>query len=120
MSQRLLISSEQTPTQPLHPSVVSKLDPEYVKFHNTYLQYLPIYHTLPWNPEFRNGVTVPGTTPPLSVAKVQSYDLSHTNFLSFTPPGEPPAEGWPLFIFFHGGKYNERFDRQSILLTGAY
>lgn len=114
------MSEEKMPTQPLHPSVVSKLDPEYVEFHNTYLQYLPIYHTLPWNPEFRNGVTVPGTTPPLAVGKEQSYGLSHTNFRSFTPPGEAPAKGWPLFIFFHGGKYNEDFDRRSILLTGAY
>ncbi|KAF8328322.1 Alpha/Beta hydrolase protein [Amanita rubescens] len=91
------------PIQPLHPSVISKLDPEYVEFHNKHLQYLPIYHTVPWNPEFRNGVTVPGSTPPLEVGKIQDYDLTHTNFRTFTPPGEAPAKGWPLFIFFHGG-----------------
>ena len=113
------MSEEKTPTQPLHPSVVSKLDPEYVEFHNAYLQYVPLYHTVPWNPAFRNGVAVPGSSTPLTVGKEQSYDLSHTNFRAFTPPGEAPAKGWPLFIFFHGGKYAERLDRQSKILTAS-
>lgn len=28
------------PKQPLHPSVIGRLDPEYVAFHNKYLQYV--------------------------------------------------------------------------------
>ena len=46
------MSEEKTPTQPLHPSVVSKLDPEYVEFHNAYLQYVPLYHTDRGTPRF--------------------------------------------------------------------
>ncbi len=110
------MSEEKTPTQPLHPSVISKLDPEYVEFHNKHLQYLPTYHTVPWNPEFRKGVTVPGSTPPLEVGKVQDYDLTHTNFRTFTPPGEAPVKGWPLFIFFHGGGYDKHNVRRTVLM----
>ena len=111
-----LMSEETTPIQPLHPSFISKLDPEYIEFHNKYLQYLPIYHTVPWNPEFRNGLTVPGSTPPLEVGKVQDYDLAYTNFRTFTPLGEAPPKGWPLFIFFHGGGYDKHNESRSVLM----
>jgi hypothetical protein len=92
-----------TPKQPLHPSVIPRLDPEYVEFHTKHILNLVAPHTLPWSPEIRNGPAVPGASAPLSVAKTQDYDLPNTKFRAFTPEGEPPAGGWPLFIFFHGG-----------------
>ncbi|KIL66603.1 hypothetical protein M378DRAFT_1028154 [Amanita muscaria Koide BX008] len=100
------MSEPQTkPSQPLHPSLIPKLDPEYVEFHNENLQYLPqshAYSTLPWNPAFRE-VDFPGTTKSLEVGKVQDYELTNTKCRTYTPPGEKPQSGWPLFIVFHGG-----------------
>jgi acetyl esterase/lipase len=96
--------TERIPKQPLHPSVLSKLDPEYVEFHTTTLQYIIPPHTLPWDPAIRNAPAVPGGSEPLPVAKTEDYDLKHTKFRSFTPHGTAPDAGWPVFIFFHGGE----------------
>ncbi|KAF9483288.1 hypothetical protein BDN70DRAFT_873983 [Pholiota conissans] len=93
----------QTPLQPLHPSVIARLDPEYVEFHNKHVLYLTPPHTLPWSSEIRNGPAVPGASEPLKVGKTQDYDLPKTKFRAFTPEGSPPTRGWPLLIYFHGG-----------------
>ncbi|KAM6501397.1 alpha/beta hydrolase fold domain containing protein [Amanita muscaria] len=90
------------PSQPLHPSVIPKLDPEYIEFHNATFQYLPPVYAIPWNPAFR-GPKLPGTTKPLEVGKIQDYELTNTDCRTYTPPGEKPQSGWPLFITFHGG-----------------
>ncbi|KAF9531237.1 alpha/beta hydrolase fold-domain-containing protein [Crepidotus variabilis] len=91
------------PKQPIHLNMIPKLDPEYVAFHNEHLINLTPPHTLPWDPAIRNGVAVPGASEPLKVAKTQDFDLPHTKFRAFTPEGQAPSGGWPLFIFFHGG-----------------
>ena len=91
--------------QPLHPSMIDRLDPEYIEFHNKYIVNITPPHTLPWSPTIRNGMTVPGGTPLLKVAKTQDFELPTTKCRAFTPEGTPPAGGWPLFIFFHGGMF---------------
>ncbi|KAG5730617.1 AB hydrolase superfamily protein [Termitomyces sp. T112] len=88
--------------QPLHPSVITRLDPEYVEFHNMTLQYIVPPHTLTWNPAIRDEPVVPGGSPPLEVAKTQDFDLAHAKIRTFTPHGTVPDGGWPVFIFFHG------------------
>jgi hypothetical protein len=88
---------------PLHPSIIPRLDPEYIRFHNDTLQYLTPAHTLPWDPSIRNTPTVLGGTEPLKVGRAQDFELTHARFRSFTPEGTPPVEGWPTFIYFHGG-----------------
>lgn len=95
--------SESAPKQPLHPSIIPRLDPEYIEFHNKALINITPPHTLPWDPSLRNLPAVPGGSEPLRVGATQDFDLSHTKFRSFTPEGAPPANGWPVFIFFHGG-----------------
>ncbi|KAJ3741001.1 alpha/beta hydrolase fold-domain-containing protein [Lentinula detonsa] len=95
--------TEKIPKQPLHPSIISRLDPEYIKFHEEVLQYITPPHTLPWDPALRNAPAVPGSTAPLKVGKTQDFHLTHTNMRAFTPEGEVPSAGWPVFIFFHGG-----------------
>ncbi|KAG7086599.1 hypothetical protein E1B28_002544 [Marasmius oreades] len=98
------MSTTRIPHQPLHPSVIDRLDPDYAKFHNDVLQYIVPPHTLPWDPAIRNAPAVPGGTAPLKVGKTQDLDLTHTKFRVFTPEGAPPSSsGWPAFIFFHGG-----------------
>jgi hypothetical protein len=51
----------------LQCTVIPKLDPEYLQFHNQHLQYITPPHTLPWD-----------------------YDLSNTKFRSFTLEGTAP------------------------------
>ena len=92
------------PQQPIHPSVISKLDPEYLQFHNKHLQYIIPPHTLPWDPSSRNAPAVPGSSEPLIVGKTRDYDLPNTKFRSFTPEGAAPSKGWPVLIYFHGGE----------------
>ncbi|KAF7346177.1 Abhydrolase-3 domain-containing protein [Mycena sanguinolenta] len=89
--------------QPIHPSMIPRLVPEYVEFHNKSLAQIVPPHTLPWSPTLRDAPAVPGGSTPLSVGATEDIDLTHTKFRAFTPEGESPANGWPCFIFFHGG-----------------
>jgi hypothetical protein len=106
--------------QPLHPSIIPKLDPEYVDFHNKHLAQIVPPHTIPWNSVTRNAVTMPGTSDPLDVRSTKDIALSKCKVRVFTPPGSRPSQGWPAyvvrssstapssqygirFIFYHGG-----------------
>ncbi|KAJ6619522.1 lipase/ esterase [Mycena sp. CBHHK59/15] len=89
--------------QPIHPSMIHRLDPEYVEFHNKNLAHLVPPHTVPWTPSLRDAPTVPGGSEPLQVGSIEDIPLTHTNFRAFTPEGVSPSNGWPCFIFFHGG-----------------
>ncbi|KII94065.1 hypothetical protein PLICRDRAFT_153379 [Plicaturopsis crispa FD-325 SS-3] len=91
------------PRQPIHPDIVARLDPEYVAFHNAHLINLPPTHTIAWDPAIRNGPAVPGGSEPLEVASTRDYPVKNCQVRVFTPKGSPPAGGWPVFIFFHGG-----------------
>ncbi|RDB17250.1 hypothetical protein Hypma_001970 [Hypsizygus marmoreus] len=91
------------PKQPLHPSIVQRLDPEYIAFHTAHLQHLTPPHTLPWDPTLRNAPAVPGGSEPLEVGVTRDIKMTYTSLRTFTPPGEPPEDGWPVFIYFHGG-----------------
>jgi len=89
----------------LHPSIISRLDPEYAAFHNDLLIHLPQVqvHQLPWDPSVRNAQVVPGSSDPLPVGKVEDFNLSRCRVRVFTPEGGRSEPGWPVFIFFHGG-----------------
>ncbi|KAJ7095983.1 alpha/beta hydrolase fold-domain-containing protein [Mycena belliarum] len=89
--------------QPIHPSMIPRLDPDYVQFHNEKLAQIVPPHTLPWSPALRDAPTVPGGSDPLPVGSTQDIAMSHTKFRAFTPEGACPENGWPCFIFFHGG-----------------
>ncbi|KAK0218702.1 alpha/beta hydrolase fold-domain-containing protein [Armillaria fumosa] len=92
------------PKQPLHPSIIPRIDPEYLEFHNSTLICITPPHTLPsWDPALRNAPAVPGGSPLLPVGKTQDFKLMHCDFRAFTPEGEVPTAGWPVFIYFHGG-----------------
>jgi acetyl esterase/lipase len=92
--------------QPIHPSMLPRLDSEYIEFHNSKLVHIIPPHTIkPWNPNLRNAPAVPGGSEPLQVGKTEDIPLTsgHTSFRAFTPEGDSPENGWPCFIFFHGG-----------------
>lgn len=88
----------------LHPSIIPRLDPEYAAFHDEHIVHLPLVHELPWDPAVRKMPHVPGSSTPLTVGRVEDYHLSRCKVRVFTPEGLKPGRGWPVFIFFHGGK----------------
>jgi acetyl esterase/lipase len=89
----------------IHPSVIDKLDPQYVAFHNAYIKdHVVPAETLPWDPKIREGPTVPGSSEPLEVSSTKDYNISKARLRVFTPKGERPVGGWPVFIWFHGGQ----------------
>lgn len=90
--------------QPIHPEMVPKLLPEYVEFHNANTAFVPPVQTLPWDPAVRKNPPVAGGSTPLKVGSVRDVPLSNCKVRVFTPEGEVPEGGWPVFIFFHGGK----------------
>jgi acetyl esterase/lipase len=88
---------------PIHPSVLDRLDPEYVTFHNAnLLDHVPP-ELLPWDPSIRESPVVPGSSTPLEVGSIKDFSLSKIDVRVFTPKGDRPVEGWPVFIWFHGG-----------------
>lgn len=87
----------------LHPSIIPRLDPEYVAFHNEHLIHLPLEHELPWDPSIRNTDVYTGSSEPLPVGRVEDFDLSMCRVRVFTPEEPQPEPGWPVFIYFHGG-----------------
>ncbi|KAG2006783.1 alpha/beta hydrolase domain-containing protein [Coprinopsis cinerea AmutBmut pab1-1] len=90
-------------SNPIHPSLLDKLDPEFINFYNRELIHIVPPHTLPWTPEIRNAPAVPGGSTPLPVGRIQDFDVEKTRVRVYTPPGEVPGGGWPVFLFFHGG-----------------
>ncbi|KAE9409907.1 hypothetical protein BT96DRAFT_984246 [Gymnopus androsaceus JB14] len=108
------------PKQPLHPSIISKLDPEYVAFHEKYLQFVTPPHTLPWDP-VKMRAPAPfsiGSKKPLDVGKIEEYELKMGQRMrAYTPPGEPPINGWPLLVYFHGGWALGGLDSEQSIIT---
>ena len=90
--------------QPVDPVFEDKLDAEYVSFHKENLLYRPRADQVPWSPATRDTPAVIGASDPLPVGSIVDYSLTGCKARVFTPEGEPPTNGWPVFIFFHGGE----------------
>jgi len=92
--------------QPIDPEFEHKLDPEYVRFHKANLLYRPRIDKIPWSPAIRDKPPpVITTSDPLHVGSTVDYSLNRCKVRVFTPEGEPPsADGWPVFLFIHGGE----------------
>ncbi|KAH7916442.1 alpha/beta hydrolase fold-domain-containing protein [Hygrophoropsis aurantiaca] len=95
----------QSVPNPIDPDILPRLDPEYVAFHNKYVAHIVPYHTVYWDPSMRAamGNPVPGSSEVVKVGSVKDYDLSHCRVRVFTPEGTTPVDGWPVYIWFHGG-----------------
>ncbi|KAF5379553.1 hypothetical protein D9757_009278 [Collybiopsis confluens] len=98
-------SEHEHPKQPIHPSVISRLDPAYVSFHEKYLQHIPPMKTIPWNPALMRSLPpFSGIREPLKVGEIKEFSLKHGQKMrAYIPPGGPPKNGWPALIYFHGG-----------------
>ncbi|KAG5646879.1 hypothetical protein DXG03_001955 [Asterophora parasitica] len=101
-----MATEQRTIHQPLHPSFTALLDPQYLSFHTSTIQYIVSPHTLPWSPSLRDAQAFPGGSPPLEVVSTLDFVVNEgtgTRVRAFTPNGDVPAGGWPVFLFFHGG-----------------
>jgi len=100
--------------QAIDPSILPRLDPQYVAFHNEHIAHIVPPHTLPWDPAIRKVVTVSGSAEVLQVGSVQDYELSHCKVRVFTPEGTPPPDGWPAYVYYHGGESESPFKPNDV------
>ncbi|KIW46633.1 uncharacterized protein PV06_02293 [Exophiala oligosperma] len=99
------------PPYPLHDSVKDRLHPEYVEFYNEHIINAQQVHLQPVSASRVGGKLIPGGGDPLPVGKTQDIGLKRqqtpgtddVQIRCFTPEGEPPAAGWPVMIYYHGG-----------------
>lgn len=117
------MSSEETPQPPypLHPSVASKLHPDYVAFYNEHVIDKQQVHYQPVEASRTSGVLIPGGGPVLEVGGVEDILIQRKHIEGFspgeksedegpdikvrvfTPKGDVPEGGWPAMLYFHGG-----------------
>src|SRR5579859_356477 len=89
--------------QPLHPSVIPKLEKAYVAYHEEHFQFLE--PNTKWKSDLR---TAPSrfestTSAPVEVGSIRPFNLGKFHVLVCTPKGDPPTAGWPALLGMHGG-----------------
>lgn len=98
------IDNDRKVHQPIHPSVRPLLDPEYVAFHDKYVQYIEPDDTKSWDGSARTTQHWPSTGSSLTpVGKVSHHKPGRCTMRVFTPKGPKPEQGWPVFVWFFGG-----------------
>lgn len=97
---------------PIHESVRHRLDPEYVEFYEQYLINLPQVTDQPISISRTASPIVAGGGKPLLVGKQCDFVVhrKHTagpgiHVRAFFPEGQPPVNGWPAILYFHGGGF---------------
>lgn len=98
------------PPYPLDPEIEKLLDPQYVEFYNKYIINQQQVHYQSVEKSRSSGVLIPGGGSKKAVAKVEDITIERTvssgesfKVRVFTPNHEPPADGFPIFLYFHGG-----------------
>lgn len=99
----------------LDPSVLPRLDPEYVTFFNEVLCDRPDIletHKFPVAKTKAGGNVIPGQKPAIEMAMIYDIEIprKYTSGGSiparvFVPKGEAPSNGWPCTIWYHGGGF---------------
>ncbi|KAK7408630.1 hypothetical protein QQX98_009194 [Neonectria punicea] len=90
--------------QPIPTETRPKLDPEYVAFHDQYMQYVQPDDLKVWDGTARTQPSLPpGGTPPVPVGSTRDFCVGEFQLRAYTPTGESEANGWPVLIWFHGG-----------------
>lgn len=91
--------------QPLHPAIRDKLDPQYVDYHDKYLQYIVPDELKAWDESVRSpkGTLPPGGTQPVPVGSIEDFVVGRFRVRVYTPTGESDERGWPALVWFHGG-----------------
>ncbi|TVY75913.1 AB hydrolase superfamily protein [Lachnellula suecica] len=118
-------SSATQPPYPLHPSIRDKLDPVYKEFYNKHLINQQQVHLRPVAESRTSGVLIPGAGPKLPVGSVEDISIPRLEtkgpevlMRAFTPEGEKPDHGWPLFVWYHGGGWVlGNIDTENVICT---
>ncbi|KLU90801.1 hypothetical protein MAPG_10652 [Magnaporthiopsis poae ATCC 64411] len=91
--------------QPLHPDVRSRLDPQYLELHDGVLQYVQPTNEKPWDPSIRLSAGVSTGLGPVPVGSTEDIAVGNFKIRVYTPQTGRPDEGWPVFIWLHGGGF---------------
>lgn len=90
--------------QPIHSSLRPILDPEYVSFHDQYLQYIVPDEQKPWNITARLQPSLPQAgTMPTRVGMVRDLQLENCQLRLFVPESSQPVAKYPVLLWLHGG-----------------
>ncbi|KAK7419515.1 hypothetical protein QQX98_003284 [Neonectria punicea] len=90
--------------QPIHPVIRDRLDPQYVAYHDQYLQYIVPDELEDWDGSVRTkGSLPPGGTQPVPVGSIEDFDVGRFRVRAYTPTGESDERGWPVLVWHHGG-----------------
>lgn len=94
---------ERTIYQPIDPDIREKLDPEYVAFHDKYMQYVPRDESKTWDGSARTTPSLPfGGAETVDVASVQDIELPNFKLRVYIPEASQ-AQNLPCLLWFHGG-----------------
>ncbi|RDI80521.1 hypothetical protein Vi05172_g9487 [Venturia inaequalis] len=94
---------ERTIYQPIDPDIRKKLDPEYVAFHDKYMQYVPRDESKTWDGSARTTPSLPfGGAETVVVASVQDIELPNFKLRVYIPEASQ-AQNLPCLLWFHGG-----------------
>lgn len=89
--------------QPIHPDIRPKLDPEYVAFHDKYMQYVPRDESKDWDGTARTAPSLPfGGAETVEVASIQDIELPNFKLRAYSPEAHH-ASNLPCLLWFHGG-----------------
>ena len=113
------------PSYPLHPSIDSRIDPEYRAFYNENVIDKQQVHYQPIEVSRASGTLIPGAGPLIPVGKTIDYSISRVESQGpeikvrcFTPQEFRPAEGWPVLIYYHGGGWVlGNLDTENVVAT---
>jgi hypothetical protein len=93
--------------QPIDPSLRPLLDPEYVAYHETFMQYVVPDEMKTWDGSARTLSHVPyGGSAPVKVGQVVDVKLENCSVRVFVPIPNPRNKNvkHPALLWFHGGE----------------
>ncbi|KAH8892151.1 hypothetical protein GQ53DRAFT_134395 [Thozetella sp. PMI_491] len=98
-----MATQERTIYQEIHPDVRPKLDPEYVEFHDKYMQYVPRDESKEWDGSARTTPSLPpGGSKPVSIGPIKDVKIGNFEARVFTPESDQNGS-YGCLIWFHGG-----------------
>ncbi|QDS73263.1 hypothetical protein FKW77_004678 [Venturia effusa] len=94
---------DRTIHQPIHPDIRAKLDPEYVAFHDKYMQYVQRDESKIWDGSARTAPSLPfGGAEMVEVASIQDIELPDFKLRVYVPESNQ-IRSLPCLLWFHGG-----------------
>lgn len=99
------------PPYPLHPSIASRIHPEYAAFYNKFIINQQQVHLQPVAASRTSGILIPGGGPLLPVGKTEDISIPRVETEGpdvvvrvFTPDAPAPSkDGYGVMLYAHGG-----------------